>query len=521
MLPRLSVLSLVLLAAAAPPAAAQFIHGRVVDPQGAGVSGVNINAENNGSGGDPDLFNDGTDAAGFFTTTVDPAGTYDFLFIPPAGSGLVVLTLADTTVPPVGTLELGDLVLQPGAVVTGTVKNQAGAGLNAVNIDVLDPSTGEILFTPGDLTDASGAFSLTVPFGAWTLTFQTTAGTGPAVLAPVTLDVDLSASTSLGTVTLPPGFMLSATILKPNLTGVLDADLDVFDALTGAKLLTPGDNANAAGFVDVVVPAGTFDVEIAAPFANKLVGQTVAGVAVAGNTSLGVIQLQAGQILQGTVKNGSNLPLAGVDVDVFVSSTGLQVTLSNDNTSATGAYAVIVPSNTTIDVDFEPPYSLPYGSQTVLGVPVTTVTKVQNGVLPSLPFHVPYGAGLAGSGGFVPVLGSSGGAPRFGNPDWALELSQALGGSTSVMLVGFGPASLPFKQGTVLVDLFGGPGLMIFLPVFGTPGAAGAGFFTLPAPVPEEPLYAGLTWYSQFLVQDPGAPAGWAMTNGVSVTWLP
>jgi hypothetical protein len=39
--------------------------------------------------------------------------------------------------------------------------------------------------------------------------------------------------------------------------------------------------------------------------------------------------------------------------------------------------------------------------------------------------------------------------------------------------------------------------------------------------VPTDPLYTGLTWYSQFLVQDPGAPAGWAMTNGVAVTWLP
>jgi hypothetical protein len=446
MLPRLPALSLVFLAAAAPPAAAQFIHGRVVTPQGAGVAGVNINAENDGSGGDPDLFNDGTDAAGFFTTTVDPAGTYDFLFIPPAGSGYVVLTLADTVVPPVGTLELGNLVLQPGALVTGSVKNQAGAGLNAVNIDVLDPATGDMLFTPGDLTDALGNFSLTVPFGAWTLTFQTTAATGGGTLAPATLDVDLAASTSLGTITLPPGFVLSATILKPNLTGVLDADLDVFDSTTGVQLLTPGDNANAAGFVDVVVPAGTFDVEVSAPFANKLVGQTVAGVAVSGNSSLGVIQLQAGQILQGTVKNGANQPLAGVDVDVFVASTGLQVTLSNDNTSATGAYAVIVPGSTTIDVDFEPPYSMPYGSQAVPNVVVTTVTKVQNGVLPDLPFHVPYGTGLAGSGGFVPLLGSSGGAPRFGNPDWALELSQALGGTTSVMLAGFGPASRPSSR---------------------------------------------------------------------------
>ncbi len=517
---RLSVLALVLLAATTAPVAAQVIHGRVLDPQGVPVAGVNIDASDS-NGDEPDLINDGTDALGFFTTTVDPAGTYDFFFKPPAGGSLIVLTLPNLAVPGSGTLELGNLTLPEGAVVTGTVRDQAGQGLPAINIDVLDPVTGDALLTPGDLTDALGNFSIVVPLGAWSLTFSATGGTGAGTLAPKKLDVSLSADTNLGSITLVPGFVLSATILKPNLTGVLDADLDIMDSSSGEQLYTPGDNANAAGFVDLVVPAGTFDVEIAAPFANKLVGKTVAAVAVAADTSLGVIQLQAGQILQGSVKDGANQPLAGVDVDAFVVATGLELTLSGDNTSATGTYAVIVPNSTTIDVEFEPPYSMPYGSQTVLNVVVTTVTKVQNGVLPDLPFHTPYGVGLAGSGGFVPLLGSSGGAPRFGNPDWALQLSQALGGTTSVMLAGFGPASLPFKQGTLLVDIFGGPGLIIFLPVFGTPGVAGAGFFTLPAPVPTNPLYTGLTWYSQFLVQDPGAPAGWAMTNGVSVTWLP
>lgn len=515
MLPRVPLLTLLL--AAATPASAQFIHGRVVDPQGAGLAGVNINAENNGSGGDPDLFNDGTDASGFFTTTVDPAGTYDFLFIPPAGSGLVVKVLADVSVPALGTVQLGNVALEDGALVTGTVRDTLGNPVAGANLDVVDPATGDVLFTPGDTTNALGQIVLTVPFGDWTLHVIPSGSS----LAPKSLALAAATDVSLGNVVLAPGFVLSATILKPNLTGVANADLDVFDALTGAQLLTPGDNADAAGFVDVVVPAGSYDVEVSAPFALKLVGKTVAGVAVAGPTSLGLVQLQAGQVLQGTVRNAALQPLAGVDVDVTVSSSGLDVTLSGDNTSASGTYAVIVPSNTTIDVEFEPPYSLPYGSQTVAGVAVASVTKVQNGTLPDLPFHVAYGAGLAGTGGFVPLLGSSGGAPRFGNPDYALELAQALPGATTFLLVGFLPASLPFKQGTLLVDTFSGPGLIIALPVLGPPGVPGAGVFTLPAPVPSEPLFAGLTWYAQHVVQDAGAAGGFAMSNGVSVTWLP
>jgi hypothetical protein len=517
MLARLPALTL-LLAMAAPPAAAQFISGRVVTPLGAGVAGVNINAENNGSGGDPDLFNDGTDAAGFFTTTVDPAGTYDFLFVPPSGSGYVVKVLANVSVPGAGTLQLGNVVLEDGALVTGTVRDTLGNPVPDANLDVLHPVTGDLLLTPGDTTNSLGQFQLVVPFGNWTLTIDTP---GNKALAPKSMALAALADVSLGQVTLQPGFLVSATVLRPNLTGVANADLDVFDAVTGVQLFTPGDNSDAAGFVDVVVPAGSYDIEVTAPLALKLVGKTVAGVAVAADTNLGIIQLQAGQILQGTVRNAALQPIAGVDVDVTIASSGLDVTLSGDNTQANGTYAVIVPSNTTIHVEFEPPYSLPYGSQTVANVVVTTVTKVQNGSLPDLPFHVAYGTGLAGLGGFVPLLGSSGGAPRFGNPDYALELSAARGGASSFLLVGFAQASLPFKQGTLLVDVFGGPGLMLTLPVLGPANVAGAGFFTLPAPVPEEPLLAGLTWYAQYLVQDAAAAKGFAMTNAVAVTWLP
>lgn len=502
----------------APPAAAQVLAGRVVTPEGAGVAGVNLNAENNGSGGDPDLFNDGTDAAGFFATTVSPAGTYDFVFIPPSGSGYVVKVLANVTVPAAGTVQLGNVVLEDGALVTGTVRDALGNPVPAANLDVVDPETGDVLFTPGDTTDGLGQFALTVPFGDWTLNVNVP---GNNALAPESLALAAPADVNLGVLTLKPGFLLKAVILRPNLTGVANADLDVFDSGSGAQLYTPGDNSDASGYVDVVVPAGTYDVEVAAPFALKLVGKTIAGVTVTQDTDLGLVQLQSGQILQGTVRNAALQPLAGVDVDVTSASSGLDVTLSGDNTAANGTYAVIVPSNSTFVVEFEPPYALPYGSQTVASVVVTNVTKVQNGTLPDLPFHVAYGTGLAGSGGFVPLLGSSGGAPRFGNPDYALELSQALPGSTTFLMVGFVPASLPFKQGTLLVDAFSGPGLVLALPVLGPPGVPGAGGFTLPAPVPEEPLFAGLTWYAQHVVQDAGAPKGYALSNAIEVLWLP
>jgi hypothetical protein len=59
------------------------------------------------------------------------------------------------------------------------------------------------------------------------------------------------------------------------------------------------------------------------------------------------------------------------------------------------------------------------------------------------------------------------------------------------------------------------------VPLSGPPNVAGAGAFTLPAPVPTTASFAGFTWYSQVIVKDAAAPQGYAMSNGMAVTWCP
>ena len=63
-------------------ASADLLVGQVVDSNGAPVAGLDIDVKNNGSGGTPTIFNDGTDAGGFFAVTI-PAGDYDVIFNPP------------------------------------------------------------------------------------------------------------------------------------------------------------------------------------------------------------------------------------------------------------------------------------------------------------------------------------------------------------------------------------------------------------------------------------------------------
>jgi hypothetical protein len=499
-----------------PALQADLIQGRVVDSNGVGVAGVDIDAKNLLGGDDPTLFNDGTDANGFFSTTI-PAGQYRLTFNPPPPPTTTHLVAELDDVIVVGTVNLGDVALAPGVSLSGHVQTGAGFPVAAVNLDVIDLASGDNLTTVNDFTDAFGNFNVAAPIGPVELRLDTTPIAAP-LLAPTTVELDLTGDTAVGNITLQPGFLLSAFVRRSNGTPVEGADTDTTDALTESDLYTPGDNTDDVGFVDVIVPAGTFDFEVCPLFTDGLVAATVKDVVVNSNLHLGVITLQNGVVLSGTVQNGSSAPLGNVDVDVRHSGSGVAVTLCADNTAANGTYAVLVPTGT-FDVTFTPPYSQPYGSQVVASVNVPGNTIV-NGNLPDCPFHTLYGAGLAGSGGLVPQLDSSGGAPRIGNPDWTLEISNGRGGSLCTLIFGFGPASIPFKQGTLLVDIVSFPSVFLTLPLSGPAGVPGAGAFNLPIPA-TPPIFAGLTWYTQAFVSDPGAPAGFAMSGGMHVTYCP
>lgn len=125
--------------------------------------------------------------------------------------------------------------------------------------------------------------------------------------------------------------------------------------------------------------------------------------------------------------------------------------------------------------------------------------------IPSLP----YGAGCAGSGGLVPALDVAGCA-KLGDTV-AVSLSNALGGSTSAMLVSLGQASVPLGGGCTL--LVQPTPIAIVIPLGGV--GPGAGAFTLPGVIPlTSPI---VDVYLQVFVAEPTLPLGLAATNGVKM----
>ncbi len=121
-----------------------------------------------------------------------------------------------------------------------------------------------------------------------------------------------------------------------------------------------------------------------------------------------------------------------------------------------------------------------------------------------------YGTGLAGSGGFMPTLTSSG-CPAAGTP-MTLQVLDGLGSAPVTMVIGMAAASIPFKQGTLLVD----PSVLLLIPyTLSLPAGPGEGKLTLDLQLPDDPSLSGLNAFFQMFIKDAGAPGGWSMTGGV------
>jgi len=513
--PTLGLLAAAVLAIGATDLSAQvsFITGTVVDAFGAVQPSVNIAVENNGSGGDPDVFNGGTNLFGNFNTTVDPAGTYDVVFRPAAPN--LITRIID--VPISGTLDMGTVVMDLGVILSGRLLDPLGLPVDGVNLDLVDLDTGNQVELTGDKSDALGQFAFAIPTGNFELRLNATPVPFP-VLASQAFDITVTGDTNLGDITMQEGFKITTIVQQAGFVPVENADTDTVDVLTGDKLYTPGDNTDAFGLVTVTVPAGNYHFQICAPPGSQLVDHEITPVLVAANVNLGLTVMEAGMTLTGTVVDSGGQPIAGIDIDVEDSTTLLKQLTCNDNTNGAGVYSVVVPAGTW-NVRFTPKFSQPYGTAEVFNVAVAGTTTV-NGQLPDCAFSTQYGAGVAGAGGLVPLLSSSGGAPRLGNPDYTVELSNGLGGAVAPVMLGFGAGALPFKGGVLLIDLTAGPFLLFNLPLSGPAGVPGAGSFSLPAAVPVDPVIVGFSIYVQFFVPDPSVPLfGLAFSNGLQITY--
>lgn len=507
-----ALLGCLLLSAAAPTASADFITGTLLDANGVPIASANIDAKSLTGGGSPPLQNDGTDANGFFFTTI-PAGTYRITFIPPAPPAALGMPFDVEPVVVLGTTNMGTITLPPARALSGRAIDPGGAPIPGINLDVIDQATGDNIDLAFDNTDALGNFSLAVPVGDIEVRFDTTPVAGQ-VLAPERVLIGASESSALGDFPFQQGFLVTAIVRDPSGFPVVGADADAIDVLTGEKRYTPGDNTNGSGFVDFVVAAGTYDFTFCPLNGEQLACGIVRNFTVNANASLGIVTLAQGIHVSGQVTDQIGTPVSNVNLDFKDEVTLLDLPLQGDSTDGAGNYDLLVPAGT-YKVTFSPPFSLPLAADIQPGVVVSGPT-VRNAVLPPCPFFQTSGSGTPGTGGLVPQLSATGGTPRLGNHSYALEIANARGGALAIIETSFAPFGSggtgggvgPFLQ---ILPIAGGGRLHAGV-LSGTPGMAGQGQATVPFPISGDPTWIGLTLYAGAAVRDPMASGGTALS---------
>ena len=122
-----------------------------------------------------------------------------------------------------------------------------------------------------------------------------------------------------------------------------------------------------------------------------------------------------------------------------------------------------------------------------------------------------YGTGLAGTGGFVPHIGSLG-CPDVGRTV-TVQVDRCVGGTFGILLIGSAQAALPAFGGTLLLAPIDAT---LAFPCSGTLGVPGIGEFSLPIPL-TSPALSGQSLYLQAGLLDPAASQGLAISNGLRV----
>jgi len=364
--------TLLLLLAAAAPASAFLVSGRVLDPGGLPAEGVDLDFIDRATGDNLPLTGDLTDAGGLYAVDV-PAASYTVRYIQPIGPRWAALE--ESPVDVAGDWNRPDVQMPEGWAVTGGILDHAGAPVGAADLDFYDSLTGAFLYVVREGTSAGGHFSVLVPCGTWDIVFEPPEGHPDAARRIDGVEVDC-VDTHLGDITLELGAILQGLVTMQGAGGeVRRADINVRDPDTGERLPTPRDDTDNTGFYLVVVPPGTYLVQVTPPLGSRALPAEEPDVVISGTTVLD-FELAMGVRLSGTVTSAADGSLIeGAFVNVHDAVTGDRLRTSDNRTDLLGFYEFALPEGT-YDITFLPPAGSPFLPLERTGVDVRSGNEV-------------------------------------------------------------------------------------------------------------------------------------------------
>lgn len=319
-----------------------YLNGRVVDTGGAPVAGTNIRFKDAGGNAPNNVQDDGAGADGTFHTLVDP-GVWNVELIPPVASHRVPVERPAQNL--TADVNLGDVVVVPGFVITSTVTDLGFFPIADAKITVRPAGGGTKLYTPLNTTTVSGVATVVVPAGTWD--FSAIPPPGQSYATRTARAITPGGDLTLPNFALPDGISLTALVVGPTAVAVPGVDVDV-DSLPAPvrRLETPNDATDAGGNFAVLVTTGDFRVTLNPPVATKLLSYRLDSLRVANPTNLGTITLQQGHWVSATVlAPGSATPVAGANLDFIRVSDGTLAVTIDDVTNASGFARVVTDKN--------------------------------------------------------------------------------------------------------------------------------------------------------------------------------
>ena len=322
------------------------VSGTVLSPAGAGLFGVNLNAYL------PDgtkLFtpHDGTDINGNFQIVVPLVPGLMVEALPPFGTTLLPF---QTTLNVTGPVNLGNVTLQQGHTVSGTVIDAVSfLPISNTRIVTYNALTDLEIPQANNTANTFGVFSVVLPTGIHEVEVIPPP-TSPHVGRQLFNVTVLGQSQNLGAVALDRAVFLSGSVTGPN-GPVANADIDVFSD-DGYKLFTPHDKTDLNGAFSIAVEPGSYSLTVQPPFMAKLAGRKTGLFTASTPTNVGTIACSPGVWVGLIVQNSAGQPIDDADIDLLDPITGESQVLIGDHANSLGFIAATEPpGNWTVRVE--------------------------------------------------------------------------------------------------------------------------------------------------------------------------
>lgn len=406
------------------------LSGTVFDTLAVAVPGVDINVIDALTGALEFTPNDNSGGSGNYDVIVVP-GLKNLVYSDQnVGSRLAPYAAQNVSITTDMTL---DVNLPAGVFVSGTVLDAFLQPVVGADLD-FDISTTELrLTTPNDNTDNNGDYQVVVPTGVYNISVEPAVTDRLVAMRIFSIPVDHDTVVDFN---LQTGLSLSGSVTGPG-GAVNGCDIDVVDAVTLAKLVTPGDKTDAAGFYEVIVPSGNFEMHFQPPVSSNLASLIKTGVHVGQDTVVNAT-VQSGVLLQGTIQSNTGGLVDACDIDLFSLSTQESVLAAGDKTNFNGAYQMVVIANT-YDLEFEAPKSRRLQAKRLVGQPVNAPQTLNV----TLDTGLSVGGVISGNGSPVPNVNvdaiiESSGLSTFQPGD------QSTASGAYEIIIGFVPHTLAF-----------------------------------------------------------------------------